>query len=73
RNSNRVPAASNGEQSELLLARVGRAALALPDVDDETEDARGIRGASAANGLVFRLLFLWAVVIAAMTLYGAMV
>ncbi|MEQ8207307.1 MAG: regulatory signaling modulator protein AmpE [Woeseia sp.] len=67
-----VPA-SNGEQSEMLLARVGRAALALPDSDEETEEERGIRGAAAANSLVFRLLFLWAVAIAGMTLYGAMV
>ena len=67
------PPASNGEQSEMLLARVGRAALALPDIDDESEEARGVRGAAAANSLVFRLLFLWAVVIAGMTLYGSMV
>lgn len=65
--------ASNGEQNEMLLARVGRAALALPDSDDESEEERGIRGAAAANSLVFRLLLLWAVAIAGMTLYGAMV
>lgn len=63
-------AATTGEQSERLLASVGVAALALPTVEDESEAARAVRGAGAANGLVFRLLFLWAVVIAAMTLYG---
>jgi len=58
------------EQNEHLLARVGVAALALRDGDDETVSERGIRGAMAANKLVFRLLLIWAVVIAAMTLYG---
>jgi membrane protein required for beta-lactamase induction len=58
------------EQNEQLLARVGVAALALHDDDDETVSERGIRGAMAANRLVFRLLLIWAVVIAAMTLYG---
>jgi hypothetical protein len=29
-----------------------------------------VRGATAANRLVFRLLLIWAVVIGAMTLYG---
>jgi AmpE protein len=57
-------------QSERLLARVGTGALALQDLEDETEAERGIRGAQAANGLVYRLLFIWAAVIAAMTLYG---
>ena len=57
-------------QSERLLARVGTGALALQDLDGETEAERGIRGAQAANGLVYRLLFIWAAVIAAMTLYG---
>jgi AmpE protein len=57
-------------QSERLLARVGTGALALQDLDDETVAERGIRGAQAANGLVYRLLFIWAAVIAAMTLYG---
>jgi len=61
---------SSREQSESLLARVGVAALALPTIDDESPAERGIRGATAANGLVFRLLGIWAVVIAAMTLYG---
>lgn len=59
------------EQNERLLARVGRAALALAPVADEPASQRGVRGALAANGLVFRLLGIWAVVIAAMTLYGA--
>ena len=62
--------ASMSEQNEHLLARVGVAALALRDGDDETVSERGIRGAMAANKLVFRLLLIWAVVIAAMTLYG---
>jgi len=61
---------SMSEQNEHLLARVGVAALALHDGDDETVSERGIRGAMAANKLVFRLLLIWAVVIAAMTLYG---
>ncbi|NIA28195.1 MAG: regulatory signaling modulator protein AmpE [Desulfobulbaceae bacterium] len=58
------------EYNEHLLARVGVAALALGDKDDETIVERGVRGATAANSLVFRLLLIWAVVIAAMTLYG---
>lgn len=62
--------ASISEHSEHLLARVGVAALALQVRPDETLTERGIRGAMAANKLVFRLLLIWAVVIAAMTLYG---
>jgi AmpE protein len=58
------------EQSESLLARVGVGAMALPEVEGESISERGVRGARAANGLVFRLLFIWAAVIAAMTLYG---
>ena len=58
------------EESETLLARVGTAALALSRRDGEGDAERAIRGASAANGLVFRLLGIWAVGIAAMTLYG---
>lgn len=58
------------EQSESLLARVGIGAMALPKVAGESIPERGVRGARAANGLVFRLLFIWAAVIAAMTLYG---
>lgn len=59
------------EQNEELLARVGVAALALSPRPDETIADRAVRGAVAAKGLVFRLLGIWAVVIAAMTLYGA--
>lgn len=59
------------EQSERLLARVGMAALSLALKEGEPVSERGVRGAMAANGLVFRLLGIWAVVIAAMTLYGA--
>jgi AmpE protein len=62
--------ATLSEHSEFLLARVGTAALALQDLADESITERGIRGATAANKLVFRLLLIWAVVIAAMTLYG---
>ena len=65
-----APVAGPGEQSEHLLARVGVAALALTAVDGESVSERGVRGAMAANGLVFRLLGIWAFVIAAMTLYG---
>ena len=61
---------SQSEHSEALLARVGIGALALQLNDDESVVDRGVRGATAANGLVFRLLFIWAAVIAAMTLYG---
>lgn len=63
-------AKSQSERSEDLLARVGIGALALQSDDDESVSDRGARGASAANGLVFRLLFIWAAVIAVMTLYG---
>lgn len=62
--------ASVSEKSEHLLARVGVAALCLQDKSDESVTERGIRGVTAANQLVFRLLIIWAVVIAAMTLYG---
>ena len=58
------------EESENLLARVGCAALALQSREGETPAERGVRGATAANGLVFRLLGIWAVIIAAATLYG---
>ena len=58
------------EYNEHLLARVGTAALALGDDPNEDLVSRGVRGATAANQLVFRLLLIWAVVIAAMTLYG---
>lgn len=62
--------ASLSEGSEELLARVGVGSLSLHDHADEDVTSRGIRGAMAANKLVFRLLTIWAVVIAAMTLYG---
>jgi AmpE protein len=62
--------ATLSEHSEYLLARVGTAALALVDKPDESITERGVRGAIAANQLVFRLLIIWAVIIAAMTLYG---
>jgi AmpE protein len=63
-------AKSQSEHSEELLARVGIGALALQSNENESVCDRGIRGATAANGLVFRLLFIWAAVIGAMTLYG---
>lgn len=61
---------SASEYNEHLLARVGVGALALVDDLDEDLVTRGVRGATAANRLVFRLLLISAVVIAAMTLYG---
>jgi AmpE protein len=61
---------SSHEHSERLLARVGTGALALEERDDESPAERAIRGATAANGLVYRQLFIWAAVIGAMTLYG---
>ena len=61
---------STSEYNEHLLARVGVAALALSDSDDDDLAQRAVRGATAAKGLVLRLLMIWAVVIAAMTLYG---
>lgn len=64
------PARTTSENSERLLARVGIAALALEAGGDEDLTARGIRGATAAKRLVFRLLLIWAVIISAMTLYG---
>jgi len=63
-------ALSQREQSEQLLARVGTGALAVEKRADETDAERAIRGAIAANGLVFRQLIIWAAAIAAMTLYG---
>jgi AmpE protein len=62
--------ASLPEYNENLLARVGVSALALSDDDEESLHQRGVRGATAANRLVFRLLLIWAVIISAMTLYG---
>jgi membrane protein required for beta-lactamase induction len=59
------------EGNESLLARVGMAALALTARDDESVQERGVRGALAASGLVLRLLGIWAVVIAVMTLQGS--
>ncbi len=70
RTSEGTTAKTQREHSEALLARVGIGALALQSNEDESVSDRGVRGATAANGLVFRLLFIWAAVIAAMTLYG---
>lgn len=70
RNSGESEEARSNEHHESLLARVGVGALALQDIEGESIPDRGIRGATTANGLVFRLLFIWAAVIAAMTLYG---
>lgn len=70
----RAPTEESGaalhQHNEYLLARVGTSALALSDNEDEDLAERGIRGATAATRLVFRLLLIWAVIIAAMTLYG---
>jgi AmpE protein len=57
-------------QSERLVARIGIGALALNEVDGESLPDRGVRGAMAANGLVYRLFFIWTAVIGAMTLGG---
>ena len=62
--------ATTSEYNENLLARVGVSALALVDEEGEDLIKRGVRGATAANRMVFRLLLIWAVIIAAMTLYG---
>lgn len=62
--------ATQHEHSERLLARVGTGALAINDLEGESDAERGVRGATAANGLVYRQLFIWAAVIGAMTLYG---
>ena len=70
RNPEESKAMPPSEQSESLLARVGVGAMSLRDIEQESISERGVRGATAANGLVFRLLFIWAAVIAAMTLYG---
>jgi AmpE protein len=63
-------AKTQSEHSEELLARVGIGALSLQSDQDESISERGVRGATAANRLVFRLLFIWATGIALMTLYG---
>jgi AmpE protein len=65
-----TPPTSTSEGSESLLARVGVGALAVHDRESEDLAERAVRGAGAASKLVFRLLLIWAVVIAAMTLYG---
>lgn len=70
RNPDDDAATTNEDLSESLLARVGVGATSLAEIEDESTSERGVRGATAANGLVFRLLFIWAAVIAAMTLYG---
>lgn len=70
RNSGDKGVSSPSESSENLLARVGVGAMALEDGDDDDLAARGVRGATAAYQLVFRLLLIWAVAIATMTLYG---
>jgi AmpE protein len=59
------------QYSEDLLARVGVGALALHAEEGEDLKERGVRGATAAKLLVFRLLLFWFVVIAALTLAGA--
>jgi AmpE protein len=61
---------TQSEYNEHLLARVGVSALALRGDNEDDLEQRAVQGATAANRLVFRLLMIWAVVIAAMTLYG---
>jgi membrane protein required for beta-lactamase induction len=64
------------ETNDLLLAAVGNGAMDLDRTldaesrDEEDSSARAVRGATAANRLVFRQLLIWVVVIAALTLYG---
>jgi AmpE protein len=60
----------SSELSEMLLARVGSGALAIERRAEESDVERAVRGANAVKGLIFRLLIIWAAVIAAMTLYG---
>lgn len=57
--------------SERLLARVGCGALALAEVEGESETDRKIRWAGAAKRLVFRSLVFWVAAISALTLAGA--
>jgi AmpE protein len=71
----RHPAESASEDtvhgnSEKLLARVGVGALALKSIDDESLAARGVRGATAASHLVYRLFLFWAAFVGALSLYG---
>lgn len=70
RNPEPAPSATPHRQSERLLARVGTGALSLRDVAGEALEERAVRGAVAANRLVYRSFVVWAAVIAAMTLYG---
>lgn len=70
RNPRATDAETVHEKSEDLLARVGSGALSLQDIEGESLSERGVRGAAAANGLVYRLFLIWVVVISAMTLYG---
>ncbi|MDH4108545.1 MAG: regulatory signaling modulator protein AmpE [Gammaproteobacteria bacterium] len=70
RSNDRSKGATTGERNEMLLARAGLAALALSDEEGESASERGVRGAMAANGLVLRLLGIWALAIALMTLSG---
>lgn len=70
RDLNTSDAEGADERHESLLARVGVGALALHDIAGESTSERGIRGATAAKGLVFRSFIIWAAVIGVMTLYG---
>lgn len=58
------------ESNERLLASVGVGALSIQDPGDEDPTERAVFGATHANRLVFRLLMIFAFIIAAMTLYG---
>lgn len=70
RQSEHAEAETTSESNERLLADVGVGALSIDDFGEGSDTQRGVAGATAANKLVFRLLLIWAFVIAAMTLYG---
>lgn len=70
RKTENTTAKIQSEHSEELLTRVSIGALALQQDEGESVCDRGVRGAIAANDLVSRALFIWVVVIAAITLYG---
>ena len=70
RKTESTTAKTQSEHSEELLARVSIGALVFQQDDGESIYGRGVRGATAANDLVSRSLFIWVVVIAAIILYG---
>ncbi|MEM9403647.1 MAG: regulatory signaling modulator protein AmpE [Pseudomonadota bacterium] len=70
RNSDEPYTNRASQSNERLLARVGVGALDIRSEAGDDPAERGVQGATAANRLVFRLLMIWAFVIALMTLYG---